>query len=80
MKLVKDKFGQEAKVGQIVAASTMSYKSAHLRVGRITSISEKGNVTIENCKETGNGKITIKYPPQMVILRSAPDSVVEQLI
>lgn len=45
-KQVHDYYGQEINIGDRVAASTLSYKRAHLRVGEVTNISENGIVSI----------------------------------
>jgi hypothetical protein len=41
-----DVFKREVKIGDYIAAATNSYKSTHLRIGKVHSISKKGNPSI----------------------------------
>jgi hypothetical protein len=47
---VLDFFKREIKVGDFVAKASLSWKRAYLIVGRVTNITEKGNVTIDQVK------------------------------
>jgi len=41
-----DVFKRPVKVGDYVAAATSSYKATNLRVGKVYSVSEAGNISI----------------------------------
>ena len=47
---VLDCFKREVKVGDFVAKASLSWKIAHLRVGKVVRISSKGNITIDQGK------------------------------
>ena len=54
--IVKDMFKHEVKEGYIIAAHTQS----GLHIGRVTNISEKGNITIDRTG-TAYGKRVIPF-------------------
>jgi hypothetical protein len=49
-----DFFKREIIVGDFVAKASLSHKSAHMVIGKVTSVSEKGNVTIDKGKAEYN--------------------------
>lgn len=51
-----DVFGREVKVGDYVAAATLSYKHAHLRIGKVTSIGDAGYLSIKTVTKIRNPK------------------------
>lgn len=56
---MKDTYGDLIRVGDYVAAATMSYKRSHLRVGMITKINEETRkVSIRDTK-SGTGQIFV---------------------
>lgn len=54
--MVCDVFGREVKIGDYVAAATLSYKRSHLRVGKVINIGESGNLSIRTVTKVRNPK------------------------
>ena len=75
-KVVRDMLGYQIGIGDMVAAATLSYGTAHLRVGCVMKFTEKGSITIQIVPATkgarhtaGRGTKSTVNPRKSVVLR-----------
>ena len=81
--ICKDVFDRGVNVGDYVVAATLSYKSAHIRIGKVSSIGPKGNPTIQYAIKYGD-KIVLGHTTSfglfvLIMKESLPTSVVTAL-
>lgn len=61
-----DKYGVKLEVGMRVAAATLSYKTAKLRIGHIQKLHDSGRVTLMN----DDGSISVLHSADQLIVIS----------